>query len=194
MNKTLEQLVGLLPDGFSETGMDEIGTLVESMVQERVESEVKELEARVSGYLRMKVNELKEQALKELENEDATFRAVKVYEALKSVVAEDIESQDTESAVSVYKAENSKLEETVESLNAKVSQLISENNTLEDSVTYLREDVENLSEVKKAPFKSSEQALVITNEAANERSVSTPETSNAFLTEDVMRLSHLINS
>jgi len=55
----------------------------------------------------------------------------------------------------------------------------------------LREDVMVLDGVSKKPFKSSEQALVITNESINENSAPTSEVFNEFLTEDVVRLSKL---
>ena len=68
---------------------------------------------------------------------------------------------------------------------------MTENNTLEDSVVNLREDVLVLDDVSKKPFKSSEQALVITNESINETSAPTSAVFNEFLTEDVVRLSKL---
>ena len=194
MTKVAEKLANLLPEGLSESGMEEIGALVEGVVQERVDSEIKDLEAKVSGFLRMKIDEFKSQARKELENDDETFRAVKVYESLKAVIAEDIESKDSDSALASYKEDNTKLQEPVDSLNSKLSQLMTENSTLEESICDLRSDVTTLNEVKKAPFKSSEKALVITNESANEKSVPTSGDGNIFLTEDVLRLSQTLNS
>ena len=193
MTNTLDELAKLLPEGLSESGMEEISGLVDGIVKERVDSEVKGLEAKVSGYLRMKIDELKDQARKELENDDDTFRAVKVYESLKSVIAEDIESSDSESAVSTYKEKNAELEVSVQELNSKVSKLMSENHVLEESVGSLREDYKALDEVQKAPFKSSEKALVITNENVEKQSLRTSVVDNAFLTEDVIRLSKNLN-
>jgi|TARA_R100000482_G_scaffold103156_1_gene46041 prophage DNA circulation protein len=184
-----DKIAKLLPEGLSETGIEEISSIVEETIQERVDSEVKALEAKVGGFLRMKLNELKEQAVKELEETNETFRAVKVYESLKNVIAEDISTSDEDSVANQYKKENEELQESVESLNEKISQLMTENNTLEESVTNLNETVESLSETTKQPFKSSEQALVITNESVNEAKQSTPEVVNSFLTEDVVRLS-----
>ena len=190
---TFEQIAKLLPENFSESGLEEIQAIIEETIQERVDAEVKSLEAKVGGFMRMKLNEMKEQAVKELEKDNETFRAVKIYETLKSVIAEDISTSDEEAVASTYKADNEKLQETVDALNSKVASLMTENNTLEETVITLREDVEVLDEVSKAPFKSSEQALVITNESKNqnESSTPTPEVLNEFLTEDVVRLSQL---
>ena len=188
---TFEQIAKLLPENLSESGLEEIASIIEETVQERVDAEVKSLEAKVGGFMRMKLNEMKENAIMELEKDNETFRAVKVYESLKSVIAEDLATSDEDAVASTYKADNEKLQETVESLNSKISSLMTENNTLEDSVLNLREDVLVLDEVSKKPFKSSEQALVITNESINENSAPTSEVFNEFLTEDVVRLSKL---
>ena len=114
-----DKIAKLLPEGLSETGIEEISSIVEETIQERVDSEVKALEAKVGGFLRMKLNELKEQAVKELEETNETFRAVKVYESLKNVIAEDISTSDEDSVANQYKKENEELQESVESLNEK---------------------------------------------------------------------------
>lgn len=188
---TFEQIAKLLPENLSESGLEEIASIIEETVQERVDAEAKSLEAKVGGFMRMKLNEMKENAIKELEKDNETFRAVKIYESLKSVIAEDLATSDEDAVASTYKTDNEKLQETVEDLNSKISALMTENSTLEDSVLNLREDVQVLDGVSKAPFKSSEQALVITNESINENSAPTSEVFNEFLTEDVVRLSKL---
>ena len=188
---TFEQIAKLLPENLSESGLEEIASIIEETVQERVDAEVKSLEAKVGGFMRMKLNEMKENAIMELEKDNETFRAVKVYESLKSVIAEDLATSDEDAVASTYKADNETLQETVDSLNSKISSLMTENNTLEDSVLNLREDVLVLDGVSKKPFKSSEQALVITNESINENSTPTSAVFNEFLTEDVVRLSKL---
>jgi len=184
-----DKLAKLLPEGLSDEGIEAINTLVEETVEERVDSEMSNLNAKVSGYLRLKLDELKAQALKELEASDETYRAVKVYESLKSIVAEDIESADTNSTVSMYKEENETLQSKVDELNNKLAATMNENSTLEGAVTTLREDITSLSEIQKKPFKSSEKALVITNEIKNEGIISN-SADNSFLTEDVIRLSN----
>jgi len=167
--------------------MEEIAKLVESAISEQVEDEVGKLTAKISGYLRMRVNEFKESALIELEESNDTFRAVRVYESLKSVISEDLGSKDSESVVSAYKEENVKLQETIEKLNNSLSRSRNENQTLESAVGNLKENLEDLSEISKEPFKSSESALVITNESSSARTSAEAE-ENMFLTEDVIRL------
>jgi len=110
-----------------------------------------------------------------------------VYESLKSVISEDLGSKDSESVVSAYKEENVKLQETIEKLNNSLSRSRNENQTLESAVGNLKENLEDLSEISKEPFKSSESALVITNESSSARTSAEAE-ENMFLTEDVIRL------
>ena len=64
---TFEQIAKLLPENLSESGLEEIASIIEETVQERVDAETKSLEAKVGGFMRMKLNEMKEQAVRELE-------------------------------------------------------------------------------------------------------------------------------
>lgn len=188
-----DKLAKLLPEGISDEGIEAINSLVDGVIEERVTSEMSNLSAKVSGYLRLKIDELKAQAKKELEDSDEIYRAKKVYESLKSIVAEDIESSDSDSVVSLYKEENEKLQESVDALNHKLSSVMTENTTLEGAVGTLREDINSLSEIQKKPFKSSEKALVITNEGTHEGGIRN-SASNSFLTEDVLRLSNKLQN
>ena len=74
----IEKLAKHLPDGLSESGLKEVADIVDSIVQERVEEEVRMLESKVSGFLRTKLDSLKEVARKEVEAESETIRAAKV--------------------------------------------------------------------------------------------------------------------
>jgi|TARA_Y100000310_G_C20688161_1_gene820457 predicted nuclease with TOPRIM domain len=188
MTKTIKDIVAKLPDGFSESGMEEISEVLEGVVTERVNEEMQQLTAKVSGFLRLKLDEMKATAREELYQEDATCKAVKVYEAIKTIVAEDIISEDDDSVVSTYKNENEELLETVDSLNSNINKLMNENSLLEDAFSKLRDDYSVLSETEKKPFKSSEQALIITNEEKNANSLPQEAVDNSFLTEEVIKL------
>ena len=188
-----DKLAKLLPEGLSDEGVEAINSLVDGVVEERVASEMSDLNAKVSGYLRLKIDELKAQAQKELEDSNEVYRAKKFYESLKAIVAEDVQSSDSESVVTLYKEENEKLQESVDELNAKLAKTMTENTTLEGAVENLREDINSLSEIQKKPFKSSEKALVITNEGNNEGAVRN-SVDNSFLTEDVLRLSNSLQN
>jgi len=190
MNKTLEQIVELLPEGLTETGIEEISQLVESAIEQRVDEEVSTLSTKVSGYLRFKIDEMKELAVKELEAEHETFRALKVYEALKTAIAEDISTKDESSAISQYRKENEELRESLNALSERHDAAVNENQMLEGAVESLREDVASVMETEKAPFKSSEQALVINNENLVENRLPEDSELNSFLTEDVLNLAN----
>ena len=187
MKDTLEKIARLLPDGFSKTGLNEVKNLVESAVEIRVEEERKLLEAKVSGFLRSKISDLKEVALQELEANDDVLRGYRMFEQIRSLVAQEVEGEDVDSVVSKQQEEISELQESLNAINERLSNSLHENTMLSSKVSRLNEENEQLTESAKLPFKSSEAAVVITNETDSSRP--SPEAANnIFLTEDVINL------
>ena len=189
--KDVEDIAKLLPEGLSNTGIEEINSVMEDIIEARVGKEVQLLEAKVSGFLSSKMEALKEEAEKEIMESNEYARAFTVYQSLKSVIAEDLSSADESSAVNTYKEETERLEQTVEQLNSRLSEALEENEKLGSSVVSLTENVKEIEEEQKLPFKSSEKAIVITNEG---NVSSSPDSKNNFLTEEVMRLSKALNN
>ena len=188
MKNKLEQIAELLPDGLSETGLQEVMELVENAVEERLAEEVKLMEAKVSGFLRTKIDELKEVAQQELESNDEVLRGYRMFESIRALVANEIDSSDVDSVVSQKDKTIEELQESLDSLNEKYKGSLRENTMLNDKVSSLNEENEQLTESAKLPFKSSESAVVITNETDSSRP--SPEAvNNIFLTEDVINLS-----
>ena len=187
MNKNLEQIAQLLPDGLSETGIQEILGLVESSVEARVAEEVKLMEAKVSGFLRTKIADLKEVAKKEVESDDEILRGYRMFENIRAMVAAEVEASDVDSTISQQNQEIAELQESLEVVNQRLTDSLHENNLLAGKVDSLNEANEQLTESAKLPFKSSESAVVITNETDSSRP--SPEAANnIFLTEDVINL------
>ena len=187
MKNKLEQIAELLPDGLSETGLQEVMELVENAVEERLAEEVKLMEAKVSGFLRTKIDELKEVAQQELESNDEVLRGYRMFESIRALVANEIDSSDVDSVVSQKDKTIEELQESLDSLNEKYKGSLRENTMLNDKVSSLNEENEQLTESAKLPFKSSESAVVITNETDSSRP--SPEAvNNIFLTEDVINL------
>ena len=187
MNKNLEQIAQLLPDGLSETGIQEILGLVESSVEARVAEEVKLMEAKVSGFLRTKIADLKEVAKKEVESDDEILRGYRMFENIRAMVAAEVEASDVDSTISQQNQEIAELQESLEVVNQRLTDSLHENNLLAGKVDSLNEANEQLTESAKLPFKSSESAVVITNETDSSRP-STEAVNNIFLTEDVINL------
>jgi small-conductance mechanosensitive channel len=189
MNKRIEQIAELLPDGLSQTGLQEVLKLVEGAVDDRVAEEVKLMEAKVSGFLRSKVEQLKDVAQAEIEADDNVLRGFRIYENIRAMVAAEVEAQDVDSAVSKQETKIAELEESLETINFKLTNSLHENSILVNKVESLNESNKSLTENNKLPFKSSESAVVITNETDSSRP--SPEAANnIFLTEDVLNLSH----
>jgi len=187
MNKNLEQIAQLLPDGLSETGIQEILGLVESSVEARVAEEVKLMEAKVSGFLRTKIADLKEVAKKEVESDDEILRGYRMFENIRAMVAAEVEASDVDSTISQQEKEIAELQESLAAVNDQLNSSLHENSMLSGKVERLNEENVQLTESAKLPFKSSESAVVITNETDSSRP--SPEAANnIFLTEDVINL------
>jgi prefoldin subunit 5 len=207
MQKHIDDIVSKLPNGISQTGMKEIIDLVEAAINQQVDEQVTLLESKVSGFLRTKIESLKEVAQQEFELENSNYRATKIYETIKTLVAGDISEKDFESATAPYKSQVEELESKIETMNETYSQTENQNRLLEGQVNQLKHEVEDLinenngleknakvlTEQASLPFKTSETAVVITNNNDADRSSSSAEhIDNRFLTEDVVRLSNLL--
>jgi len=199
MSKKIDSLASLLPENLSEEALEEIATIVDSVITEQVSERINELENKVQSFIRLKMDSIKEQALAELEQEDETFKNAKSFEYLKSLMAIELSESDNESAVALVSKEaqeiaeenqlivqelnsalmeNAKLENTIKVYNDKLALIEEKNETLQESVQHLEDVVEK-------PFKSSERALVISEEVDSE-TATVKNSSNEFLTEDVM--------
>jgi len=201
MSKHIDKIVQALPEGLTETGIEEVASLLDGVVEERVAEEVKLIEAKVKAFLRTKLDELKDTARRELEADDKLVRAYKVFEAVKTIVAAEIEGDDIDNAVKVYESENAKLQDELTQTQNHLEESLKSVNLLESKLDKQESELSQLSEAlvdekEKAeiPFKSSESAVMITNESHGDQSLPHSAVENFFLNEDVIRLSNLQRS
>ena len=188
MKDKLTQIAKLLPDSLSESGLQEVLKIVNEAVEERVAAEVKLMETKVTGFLRTKIADLKEVARQEIESEDEVLRGYKMFESIKAMIAAEVEASDVDSTIAKQSNEIAELQESLELVNQRLTDSLHENNLLAGQIDNLNEQNEQLTESAKLPFKSSESAVVITNETDSSRP--SPEAvNNIFLTEDVINLS-----
>jgi len=187
MKDKLTQIAKLLPDSLSEAGLQEVLKMVNEAVEERVAVEVKLMETKVTGFLRTKIADLKEVAQKEVESDDEILRGYRIFESIRAIVAAEVETSDVDSKIAQQAQELGELQESLQAVNHKLSNSLHENSMLSGKVKSLNEANEQLTESAKLPFKSSESAVVITNETDSSRP--SPEAANnIFLTEDVINL------
>tara|TARA_R110002020_G_scaffold362742_2_gene575033 strand:+ start:829 stop:1455 length:627 start_codon:yes stop_codon:yes gene_type:complete len=197
----MENLASLLPENLTEEAIGEIANIVDSVITEQVNERVQELEDRVHSFLRLKMDSIKEQALQELREEDETFKNAQSFEYLKSLMAIELNEGDSESAVAIVSKEAEELAEENQLIIRELNDALTENAKLENTVKVyhdklalieeqnetLQESVEHLEDVVEKPFKSSERALVISEEVDSETTQErTHNQNNEFLTEDVM--------
>jgi hypothetical protein len=204
MKKENKGIEGLLPEGLSESSIAEIAQLVEDTIELRVKEKMSIVEAKVKSFIRMKIEELKEHALLELQEENETYRNAKLFEHMKSVISLEIGESDKESTISsLLEEKNNKIKE-FEELSTRLGKALEENEKLTNAIVKMNSDlltleehvqsmgdekeeligeVRRLSESKKRPFKSSEKAVIISEnvELKKEKVISNP-----FLTPEVM--------
>lgn len=209
MTDKINHISELLPEGLSESSVNEIGELIEGVISEQVNDQAKSLEAKVNSFIRYKIDELKEQALRELELENDTFKNARLFEAVRDIMTLELDGDDEDRAVGQALAQqdelheevtiltselqkvvndNTRLEKTVKILNDKLQLVINDNNQLQGDITSLNEEVVSLEESSTKPFKSSEQAVVIAeNMSPDAPEKADPREGNEFLTPEVMK-------
>ena len=212
MSNSKEQtlpIAELLPEGLSEAAITEIATLVNNVITEQVDEKVRELEAKVKGFIRSRVDEVKDQAMRELNEESDVLRNASLFESVKTLMALELKKDDEESAISDLVQEQREYEEEVGVLTEELKKSFEENeklatslkalsskvDRLEEDKDTLMEAVEVLEESKEQPFKSSEQAVIIA-EDVDKREVNKPEAQayNELLTPEVMKFMPQHNS
>jgi prophage DNA circulation protein len=204
----VKNIADILPEGLNESTVNEIFTMVDSVINEQVGEKIKLLEARVSAYLRTKVDQLKEQALNELAEENEVFRNARLFESVRTLMALELNNNDDETALSEMTSqlgetqeefdvlveqfnnaveENEKLQNTIKVLDNKVSLTEGIVTELSEEKEQLLNEVENLEASKEEAFASSEQAVIISNADREINEERTQTNGNEFLTDEVMK-------
>ena len=191
----------LLPEGLSEAAISEIAVLVNNVISEQVEDKTRELESKVRGFMRSRIDELKDQALRELHEEDETMRNASLFESVKTLMALEINKNDEGNAVSDLVEEQKEFEAEVEVLTEELRKsfeaaeraetlakaLTNKIEKLEEDKATLLEAVEVLEESKDKPFKSSEKAVIIAEDVDKKKEVDRLDVYNDLLTPEVMK-------
>tara|TARA_R110000803_G_scaffold20779_3_gene53135 strand:+ start:688 stop:1329 length:642 start_codon:yes stop_codon:yes gene_type:complete len=205
MDKSKEQtlpIAELLPEGLSEAAVSEIAMLVNSVITEQVDEKIRGLEAKVQGFIRARVDTLKDQAVRELQEENETMRNASLFESVKTLMALELRKDDEDNAISDLVQEQQEFEAEVTILTEELRKSFEENYKLSTSVDALStkvgkltedketllEAVDILEESKDLPFKSSEKAVII-SEDVDKREVAEAKahTVNDLLTPEVMK-------
>jgi len=198
MSTHIDRIVDKLPEGLTESGIEEVASLLDEVVEERVAETIKVLEAKVKAFLRTKLDELKESARRQLENEDEVLRRGKVFEAIKTLVASELDGEDVNKAIKVYEGDAENLRAEIDMLTSKLDESINNNTMLSTKSKRQNKKIHRLSEALEGerekvekPFKSSESAIMITNESHGDPSLPAAAEENIFLNEDVIKLSQV---
>ena len=202
-SQDIENLAGLLPEDLTEHAVDEIAQLVDSVITERVSTEVDGLITQVNAFLRMKVDEIKDYALQELQQDEDFVRNGQIYENMKVMMSMELNSNDRDNAITDLVNVNEESQENISTLTKEVERLMEENDKvisiaealtdkvelLENQKHELKEEAENLVESQQLPFESSEKAVMVSRSEDGSVAAVNEEVRNIneFLTPEVMR-------
>jgi ABC-type phosphate transport system auxiliary subunit len=125
--KKLKNIADILPEGLDESTVEAIFQLVDATINEQVEEKIGLLEAKVSAYLRTKVDQLKEQALTELSEENEVFRNARLFESVRTLMALELNNGDEDNALSEMTSQHGELQEEFDVLTEQVNKLVVEN-------------------------------------------------------------------
>ena len=205
----IKNIADILPEGLDESTVEQIFQLVDSTINEQVAEKIGLLEARVTAYIRTKIDDLKEQALSELSEESEVYRNARLFESVRTLMSLELNTDDQDNALSEMIGQYGELPEEFDVLNSQLASLVEENQNLENTVrvmdkkvsiaegtayeletekAQLLEEVENLEAAKDDAFVSSEKAVVISKadlEISEGRAHNNKN--NEFLTDEVMK-------
>ena len=205
----IKNIADILPEGLDESTVEQIFQLVDSTINEQVAEKIGLLEARVTAYIRTKIDDLKEQALTELSEESEVYRNARLFESVRTLMSLELNTDDDDNALSEMTGQYGELQEEFDVLNSQLASIVEENQNLENTVrvmdkkvsiaegtayeletekAQLLEEVENLEAAKDDAFVSSEKAVVVSKadlEINEDRAHN--QKSNEFLTDEVMK-------
>jgi len=206
----IKNIADILPEGLDESTVEQIFQLVDSTSNEQVAEKIGLLEARVTAYIRTKIDDIKEQALTELSEESEVYRNARLFESVRTLMSLELNTDDQDNALSEMTGQYGELQEEFDVLNDQLASLVEENQRLENTVrvmdrkvsiaestaselettkAQLLEEVENLEAAKDEAFVSSEKAVVVSKAdlEINEERTHKTNSNNEFLTDEVMR-------
>lgn len=206
----MKDIAELLPEGLDESTVEAIFQLVDKTISEQVAEQTSLLEAKVTAYVRTKVDTLKEHAIAELCEENEVYRNARLFESVRTLMSLELTHDDENSALSDVTSQHAELQEEFDVLKDQLTSIVEENQRLQNTVrvmdgkvsiaegvaaeaeaakTQLLEEVENLEAAKDDFFVSSEKAVVVSKadlEISEDRN-SRNKKSNEFLTDEVMK-------
>lgn len=195
MKESLLKLADLLPDNISEDTLNQIIGLIQETIKSELVERMKVLEAKASAFIRKNVDSLKAQAELELTEENEIYQDAMQFRKLKGIMGVDnvqvSESKETKNSAELQE-ENKILYEHLDALASELAKMKKIAKTYkqkaliaEQTISESLSEVQELKENKDKPFKSSEKALVVTE---NNEIIGGFNVQNPFLSEDVVAL------
>ena len=197
----INKIAELLPDGLTEDTVTKIAELVETTISEAVAAKFATLNNKVVSYIRTHMDTIKESALAELELESDVYRNAKMFESIRDFMAVELNETDEDSAITKLSVNQSQLEEENSVLVDELNKILAENTKLVSAVKILNDkytlveskaaelegEVSRLEESGGKAFKSSEQAVIISENRKDPReNPDAIRATNEFITDDML--------
>jgi predicted exporter len=202
--KKIDSIADLLPEGITEETVLEIASVMQDLIEQRVQEEVSELNDKVFAYLSMKRQQIQEAALEELHESNDVYRDAQRFRELMGYMAVEFRPEHVDAESEKRLSEATELVEDNEVLARELSESLREQERLAKTIQLLEskvakrdrdiqslnESVVNLTEEKETMlFESTEQAIVVTNNVDEEVEDEQLESiGNQFLTEEMLKL------
>ena len=126
----IKNIADILPEGLDESTVEQIFQLVDSTINEQVAEKIGLLEARVTAYIRTKIDDLKEQALSELSEENEVYRNARLFESVRTLMSLELNTDDEDNALSEMTGQYGELQEEFDVLTASLQAWLKKTRTL----------------------------------------------------------------
>ena len=184
-----EKLVQLLPENFSDNTIQEVETLVESVIADRSAEIEKQLATRLNSFISENIESLKEVAIKELEAENDTLRQAKLFESIKQLVKDELVEDDVQQILESKDEEIAELKEAIVSLKDHIDDLENKNSALSESLESIRTETVELEGNEDNEQELQGVAHVVTESEESDVPADVIEeevSDNEYLTADVL--------
>lgn len=201
MRKKLKEIVKLLPEGLTDTGIEEICRVVEEIINEEVGTHQTLLESRTASFLSTKIKELKEVALTEIVQENTGAKDINAFNQIKSIVATVSTGEEVASLREGYEKQIAKLEAEAVELGNTLTQSFEDNtgikHLLDESVLLLSELQSDFDELEESftDMELSDIAQIVNENSEGELlEKNSPKTVfNPMLTDEILELNESLN-
>ena len=145
----LDKLSEILPDGLSESTINEISKIINEFIKTEIKTRMALLESKVNSFLRLKVDELKIIAEKELALENKEVANAEILSTLRTLLVTESQGDFIDTALQSIKEQNRESNVEVEVLTENISKLLEDNEFLLNKLQLLEDRLDKSKRINK---------------------------------------------